>query len=152
MSICLERLWGPPSLLSNGYQGSSPGVKRGRKVTLTTHPHLLPKSRWVEAIPPVPQEPPWRVVGQIYFTLLYFTLYPMGTVLFPVVKRPEFETNYSLPLVLKLWMCGYLHPCLTRLHNIIFMQRDIFLLFLFLRVNEDLNICIRQLRAIQTKF
>jgi hypothetical protein len=40
-----DRLWGPPSLLYNGYRGVlSPGVKRGRGVTLTTHPHLVPRS------------------------------------------------------------------------------------------------------------
>jgi hypothetical protein len=48
-----DRLWGPPSLLSNGYRGVlSPGVKRGRGVTLTTHPHLVPRlrmSRMMEA-------------------------------------------------------------------------------------------------------
>jgi hypothetical protein len=38
--LCPDRLWGPPSLLSNGYRGRvlSPGVKRGRGVTPTTHP------------------------------------------------------------------------------------------------------------------
>jgi hypothetical protein len=36
-------LWGQPSLLSNGYRGLSP-----RGVKLTTHLHLVPKSRMVE--------------------------------------------------------------------------------------------------------
>jgi hypothetical protein len=44
-----DRLRGPPSLLSNGYRGFFPpgggGVKRGRGVTLTTHPHLVPRLR-----------------------------------------------------------------------------------------------------------
>jgi hypothetical protein len=35
-NLCLDRLWGPPSLLYNGYQGPFPGAKRGRGVTLTT--------------------------------------------------------------------------------------------------------------------
>jgi hypothetical protein len=44
--LCPYRLWGPPNLLYNGYRGLlSPGVKRGRGVTLTSHPHLVPKSR-----------------------------------------------------------------------------------------------------------
>jgi hypothetical protein len=43
-SLCVQT-WGPPSLLYNGYRGVlSPGVKHGRGVTLTTHPHLVLKS------------------------------------------------------------------------------------------------------------
>jgi hypothetical protein len=33
-----DQLWGPSSLLSNGYQGPFLGVKRNQGVTLTTHP------------------------------------------------------------------------------------------------------------------
>jgi hypothetical protein len=51
-----DRLWGPPCLLSTGYQGLSLGVKRpGRG-----------------AIPPLPNTPPWRgaqleeVQGHLY--------------------------------------------------------------------------------------
>jgi len=43
----------------------SPGVKRGRGVTLTTHPHLVPRS-WMSrsyTSSPPPQAPPWRVAG-----------------------------------------------------------------------------------------
>jgi hypothetical protein len=39
---------GPPSLLYNGYRGGgvlSTVLKRGRGVTLTTHPHVVPRSR-----------------------------------------------------------------------------------------------------------
>ena len=35
----LDRPWGPPSLLYNGYR-IFPGGKSGRGVVLTTHPHL----------------------------------------------------------------------------------------------------------------
>ena len=35
--------WGPPSFLYNGYR-IFPGGKDGRGVTLTTHPHLVPRS------------------------------------------------------------------------------------------------------------
>jgi hypothetical protein len=38
------RIWGPPSLLYNGYQ-VFPGVKNGRGVTLIPHPLLVPRSR-----------------------------------------------------------------------------------------------------------
>jgi hypothetical protein len=44
---CPERLWGPPSLLSNEYR--VPGMK------LTIHLHLVPRSRMLGAIPPLPQ-------------------------------------------------------------------------------------------------
>jgi hypothetical protein len=44
--LCPDRLWGPPSLLSNGYRGVlSPSEKRGRGVALTTQPYLVPRSR-----------------------------------------------------------------------------------------------------------
>jgi hypothetical protein len=51
----------------------SPGIKRGRGVTLTTHPHLVPRlsmSRSYTSSPP--HVPPWRVAGHPYFT--FFTL------------------------------------------------------------------------------
>jgi hypothetical protein len=51
-----DRLWGPPSLLFNGYRGIlSPGVKPGRGVMLTTHPLLVPRLGMRGAIPPVTQ-------------------------------------------------------------------------------------------------
>jgi hypothetical protein len=44
--LCPDLLWGPSSLLSSGYRGViSPGLKRGRGVTLTTHPDLVTRTR-----------------------------------------------------------------------------------------------------------
>jgi hypothetical protein len=40
-----ERFWCPPSLLSNGYQGLLPWGWRDRGVKLTTHLHLVPRSK-----------------------------------------------------------------------------------------------------------
>jgi hypothetical protein len=37
-----DRLWGPPSLLYNGYR-VFPGGKGGRGMMLTTHPLLVPR-------------------------------------------------------------------------------------------------------------
>jgi hypothetical protein len=47
--------WGPPSLLSNGYQELFPWGWSGRGVKLTTHFHLVPRSRIRGAIPPLHQ-------------------------------------------------------------------------------------------------
>jgi hypothetical protein len=44
-----ERLSGPPGLLSNGYQGLFPCGWSGRGLKLTTHLHLVPRSKneWI---------------------------------------------------------------------------------------------------------
>jgi hypothetical protein len=44
----LDQLWGPPSLLSNGYHGMYSRGKSSGDVKLTTHLHLVPRSRMVE--------------------------------------------------------------------------------------------------------
>jgi hypothetical protein len=56
----LDQLWGPPNLLSSGYQGAlSSGVKRpGRE--LTTHIQLLLRSRKCGSIHPLSHMPSWR--------------------------------------------------------------------------------------------
>jgi hypothetical protein len=54
-----NNFWGPPSLVSNAYRGSFPlGIKRGRGVTLTTHPHLIPKSWMSRSYTSSPPAPP----------------------------------------------------------------------------------------------
>jgi hypothetical protein len=50
-----DRLWGPPSLLYNGYRRL---FLRG--VKLTTHLQLVPRSRKCGSIPPLPHMPSWR--------------------------------------------------------------------------------------------
>jgi hypothetical protein len=50
-----DRLWGPLSLLSNGYLGILSWEKSGRDLMLTTHVRLVPKLRMrgsVHSLPP----------------------------------------------------------------------------------------------------
>jgi hypothetical protein len=44
-NLCVQTGSGaPPASCTMGTGGLSPGVKRGRALTLTTHPHLVPRS------------------------------------------------------------------------------------------------------------
>jgi hypothetical protein len=57
----------------------SPGVKLGRGVTLTTHPHLVPRLRMSRSYTSSPPHvPPWRVAGQLYFLLCKSTCRERG--------------------------------------------------------------------------
>jgi hypothetical protein len=85
--LCPDRLWGPPSLLSSGYQRAlSPGVKRGRGVTLTTHLHLVPRSRMIRSYTSsLPQTPSRRVSGQLYVCFIKSPFYVLHE--FCVISR-----------------------------------------------------------------
>jgi len=54
LSPCPERFWGPPSLLSNAYQGLFPWGYSDRGVKLTTRPHLVTRSKnaWSYTVTP----------------------------------------------------------------------------------------------------
>jgi len=55
-NFCLiDAFWGPPSLLSNGYQRLFPWGYSGRGTKLTTHLQLVLRSRMRGAIPPLQQ-------------------------------------------------------------------------------------------------
>jgi hypothetical protein len=56
-SLCVQTSSGthPPSC-TMGIGGPFPGAKRGRGMTLTTHPHLVPRSRMIRSLPPFPTE------------------------------------------------------------------------------------------------
>jgi hypothetical protein len=45
----------------------SPGARRGRVVTLTTHAHLMPKLSMSRSYTSSPHAPLWRVAGLLYF-------------------------------------------------------------------------------------
>jgi hypothetical protein len=51
----------------------SPGVKRGRGMMLTTHPHLVPRLSMSRTYTPLPHAPQWRVAGHLFIFFLHFT-------------------------------------------------------------------------------
>jgi hypothetical protein len=71
-----DRLWGPPILLSNGYPGSYPEAKETGIVKLTTHLHLVPRSRKCGSIHPLPiclHGIISKARGQLYLLRIYRT-------------------------------------------------------------------------------
>jgi hypothetical protein len=61
-----------PDSCTKGTGGPFPGVKRGRGMTLTTHPHLVPRSGMSRSYIPLPQAPSWRVAGLLCFAFVYY--------------------------------------------------------------------------------
>jgi len=71
-----DRLWGPPSLLSNGSQGHFSWRQSGRDVKLTTHLHLMRRSKNAWSYNSIPQHAfmAWcsvlkKAQGQLYIYL-----------------------------------------------------------------------------------
>ena len=110
---CPDRLWGPPSLLYNGYQVFL-GVKSGRGVTLTPQPLLVPWSWKDRAIPLLPL---WvlrpvqslsackRVTFTFTFTFLYirnrsFSVFPLSS-----SKRLRHYSKFEAAIV--CFSCSY---------------------------------------------
>jgi hypothetical protein len=107
------RLWGLSDLLSSGYRGvRSPGVKSGRGVTLTTHRHLVQRSRTRRRYTSSPSKRlPRRVSGTAlpYFTAsqeyfqrnrnIYSFILVLGVCIF---TRPPYYSNLPLYLPLSL--------------------------------------------------
>jgi hypothetical protein len=71
--LCPDRLWGPPSLLSNGYRGPFPGGKALPGRDADHSPHLVLRS-WMSRsyISSPPQAPLRRVAGLLFFTCQVF--------------------------------------------------------------------------------
>jgi hypothetical protein len=57
---CPDRLWGPPNLVSNGYQRLIPRGWSGGGLKLTTHLKLVPRSGKCWSIHPLPHTPSWN--------------------------------------------------------------------------------------------
>jgi hypothetical protein len=55
-----DRLWAPPSLLSDGYRMLLPRGESGRGVKLTTRLYIVPTLRMRGAIPPFPNTSSWH--------------------------------------------------------------------------------------------
>jgi len=70
-----DRLWGPISLLYNGYRGLLPRGQSNQGVNLTTHLHIVSRSIMCGAVSPLPNMPSWRgvhlreVEGQLHLYL-----------------------------------------------------------------------------------
>jgi hypothetical protein len=87
----------------------SPGVKRGRGVTLTTHHYLVPRSRMSRSyISSPPQAPSRRVVGMLYF---YSRLYKT------VFNQSKFSRESKLVPLQKIWEMSEFHFCATDLNR-----------------------------------
>jgi hypothetical protein len=72
ISAPLDRPWGPPSLLYNGYRVFPQGVKCGRGVLLTTHLLLVPRSWKSASTHPLGHTGP--VTGSLYLSLYHYLL------------------------------------------------------------------------------
>jgi hypothetical protein len=61
-----------PASCTMGTGGPFPGAKRGRGVTLTTHPHLVPRSRMSRRYTPLPSNATMAGSGTALLFLLWF--------------------------------------------------------------------------------
>jgi hypothetical protein len=105
--------------------GPFPGAKRGRGVTLTTKPHLVPRSRMSRRYISSPQAPPWRVAGLLCFDMMSYwrnsrfwfikfcKVDPIGRAVWGVgLRRLVAGSRVRIPL--RVWMfvsCVYMLCC-----------------------------------------
>jgi hypothetical protein len=85
-----------------GTGGPFPGVKRGRGVTLTTHP---PSSANIKNKQGQyflsPLAPAWRVAGQLHFAFTFmFVRMLVSLYLYVIFVRPVMEVRYEVLLLL----------------------------------------------------
>jgi hypothetical protein len=60
-----------------GTKGPFPGVKRGRGVTLTTHPHLVPRSRVSSSYTPLPPNATMACSGTALLLYIFKNMFPI---------------------------------------------------------------------------
>jgi hypothetical protein len=74
-----------PASYPVGTSGAFPGDKSGRSVKLTTHLHLVTRSRMRRTIPPLPDTPSWRgaqlkesTATNLPYCYTYYCYYPVS--------------------------------------------------------------------------
>jgi hypothetical protein len=104
----VDRLWGSPSLLSNGYQGLFPWRQSCRSVELSIHLHVVLRSRMLGAIFPLPNTPSWRRAQlkkhRDNFTFI-FTFTFTFTFILRIIERLHLKGNRSYRIILSV-SCG----------------------------------------------
>jgi hypothetical protein len=88
-----------------------PGVKRGRGVMLTTHPHLVPRLRMSRLYLLSPQAPPWRVAGSPFFTInttVKVRLSGNSSIGKVALAAYFHRAHYNSPMALAACFCRYL--------------------------------------------
>jgi hypothetical protein len=90
-NLCVQTSSGAhPASCTVGNGGSSPpGIKRGRGVTLTTHPHLVPRSRMSRSCTPLPSSAFLACSG----TALAFMASDMNSILLKLIKNQWYEPD-----------------------------------------------------------
>jgi hypothetical protein len=114
-----------PASYPMGTGGPFPGAKRDRGVTLTTHPHLLSRSRMSRSYnsAPLPLAPAWHLWDSFAFALFTFTLHTTVRYLLLYIRQyvivcPQWARHiytFFIPTLLKLnafsvWFYGTF-PC-----------------------------------------
>jgi hypothetical protein len=98
-SLCVQTGSGAhPASCPMGTGFPSPGQSATREWRWPLTPIYCQSQEWLGAIPPLPQVPPWRVVGLLYFTLLYFTLHRLKYIIIQEHVKPTVQPVQNLEI------------------------------------------------------